>query len=249
MSLVTLGFIQAAPDGTPAWAGLAALAPTSSNDQAVAINQSIRALQAAGGDVMVSFGGAAGTSLAQWYAARGRTAADLAKAYAGIVDTYALNRIDFDIEGAAVADAAAIKLGSDALKLLQASRPGLEVWYTLPVLPTGLTAVVGTGRAVSLDWNDNTEPDFSEYGIYRLTSPVTASALKIAEVRASRFVDTDVDIGTTYYYWLNAYDTVENVSGFATSVSATPVVITAGPIDSTAPSTPNTATPPTAMPP
>ena len=113
---------------------------------------------------------------------------------------------------------------------------------TAPSIPTGLTAVVGTGRAVSLDWNDNTEPDFSEYGIYRLTSPVTASALKIAEVRASRFVDTDVDIGTTYYYWLNAYDTVENVSGFAPYVEATPVVITAGPIDSTPPSTPSAPT-------
>jgi hypothetical protein len=116
---------------------------------------------------------------------------------------------------------------------------------TAPSIPTGLTAVVGTGRAVSLDWNDNTEPDFSEYGIYRNTTavtPVNANTNKIAEVRASRFVDTDVDIGTTYYYWLNAYDNVENVSGFASSVSATPVVITAGPIDSTPPSTPSAPT-------
>ena len=113
---------------------------------------------------------------------------------------------------------------------------------TAPSIPTGLSAVVGTGRAVSLDWNDNTEPDFSEYGIYRFTSPITASAAKIAEVRASRFVDTDVDIGTTYYYWINAYDSVENVSTFAPYVQATPVVITAGPIDSTAPDTPSAPT-------
>jgi len=116
---------------------------------------------------------------------------------------------------------------------------------TAPSIPTGLTAVVGTGRAVSLDWNDNTEPDFSEYGIYRNTTAVTpanANTNKIAEVRASRFVDTEVTIGTTYYYWLNAYDTVENVSGFTNYVSATPVVITAGPIDPTAPSTPNAPT-------
>ena len=116
---------------------------------------------------------------------------------------------------------------------------------TAPSIPTGLTAVVGTGRAVSLDWNDNTEPDFSEYGIYRRTTavtPETSITSKIAEVRASRFVDTDVDIGTTYYYWLNAYDTVENVSNFTNYVSATPVVITAGPIDSTPPSTPSAPT-------
>ena len=112
---------------------------------------------------------------------------------------------------------------------------------TAPSIPTGLTAVVGTGRAVSLDWNDNTEPDFSEYGIYRRTTAVTpanANTDKIAEVRASRFVDTDVDIGTTYYYWINAYDTVENVSGFAPYVEATPSAVAASATDSTPPDTP-----------
>ena len=43
---------------------------------------------------------------------------------------------------------------------------------------------------MSLDWTDNTESDLSEYGVYRHTSDVAASAVKIAEVRASRFVDT-----------------------------------------------------------
>ena len=125
------------------------------------------------------------------------------------------------------------------------AQTGVSKDTTAPSVPTGLSAVVGTGRAVSLDWNDNTEPDFSEYGIYRKTTAVTpadANTNKIAEVRASRFVDTDVTIGTTYYYWLNAYDTVENVSGFTNYVQATPSVITAGPIDPTAPSTPNAPT-------
>jgi hypothetical protein len=116
---------------------------------------------------------------------------------------------------------------------------------TPPATPTGLSAAIGTGKAVSLDWNDNTEPDFSEYGIYRNVSAITpanANTDKIAEVRASRFVDTDVTIGTTYYYWLTAYDSVENVSGFTSYVQATPSVITAGPIDPTAPATPNAPT-------
>ena len=121
------------------------------------------------------------------------------------------------------------------------AQTGVAKDTTAPSVPTGLTAVVGTGRAVSLDWNDNTEPDFSEYGIYRNTTAVTpanANTNKVAEVRASRFVDTDVDIGTTYYYWLNAYDSVENVSSFTNYVQATPVVITAGPIDPTPPDQP-----------
>ncbi|MDZ4267955.1 MAG: Calx-beta domain-containing protein [Mycobacterium sp.] len=139
-SLLTLGFLQATADGRLAWGGLPALAVDSDVEQAQAINQSIASFQAAGGDVMISLGGASGTSLAQWYAARGLGAQALADAYAEVVDTYSLNRMDFDIEGAAVGDPAAIALGSQALSLLQQELPDLEIWYTLPVLPSGLTA-------------------------------------------------------------------------------------------------------------
>jgi hypothetical protein len=112
---------------------------------------------------------------------------------------------------------------------------------TAPATPTSLTASVGTGKAVSLDWADNTEADFSEYGIYRKTTAVTpadANTSKIAEVRASRFVDTEVTIGTTYFYWINAYDSLENVSGFAAYVQAIPTTV-GGTYDGTAPNTPN----------
>jgi GH18 family chitinase len=139
VSLVTLGFIQAAPDGQPAWAGLGALTLGSDFDQARQIDASIAALQAAGGDAMISLGGANGTSLARSAVAAGRTAAELAATYATIVDRYALNRIDFDIEGSDVAHAPSIALRSEALALLQQARPELEIWYTLPVLPSGLT--------------------------------------------------------------------------------------------------------------
>ena len=122
------------------------------------------------------------------------------------------------------------------------AQTGVAKDATAPATPSGLTASIGTGKAVSLDWNDNTEPDFSEYGVYRFTSAVTASAAKIAETRASRFIDTEVTLGTTYFYWVNAYDNVENVSGFANYSSATPVAVTAGSTDSTAPSTPSAPT-------
>ena len=138
-SLFTLGFLQADANGNPAWGSYTVLEPTSTNDQAVAINTSIAALRAAGGDVMISFGGVAGTSLAQSYAARGLSAQALANAYAGVIDTYGVTHLDFDIEGAAIGDAASIALNSSALKLLQQSRPTVQIWYTLPVLPQGLT--------------------------------------------------------------------------------------------------------------
>lgn len=116
---------------------------------------------------------------------------------------------------------------------------------TAPNAPTSLTANVGTGRAVSLDWADNTEADLSEYGVYRNTSgttPANANTDKIAEVRASRFVDTEVAVGTTYYYWVTAYDFLENVSGFSNRAQAIATAITAGSVDTTAPSTPSAPT-------
>ncbi len=139
-SLLTLGFLQADSNGSPAWAGLSALAIDSDFPQAADINASIDAFQAAGGDVMISLGGAAGISLAQAAVASGIGAEELAATYASVVDRYHLSRIDFDIEGAAVADARSIALRSEAIELLQQQRPDLEVWYTLPVLPAGLTA-------------------------------------------------------------------------------------------------------------
>ena len=138
-SLMTLGFLQADPAGNPSWGGYAVLTPNSTNEQALAINSSIAKFRAAGGDVMISLGGVAGTSVAQSYAARGLSAQALANAYAGVMDTYGVTHLDFDIEGAAIADTASINLMSSALKLLQQSRPQVKIWYTLPVLPQGLT--------------------------------------------------------------------------------------------------------------
>ncbi len=54
-----------------------------------------------------------------------------------MIDSLALNRLDFDIEGAALADRGANQLHSAALKLVQQSHPDLEIWITLPVLPPG----------------------------------------------------------------------------------------------------------------
>ncbi len=58
LGLFTLAFLQATPTGGPAWAGLPALSLTSTNPQALAIRNEINQLRAAGGDVMVSMGGA-----------------------------------------------------------------------------------------------------------------------------------------------------------------------------------------------
>jgi hypothetical protein len=113
---------------------------------------------------------------------------------------------------------------------------------TPPATPTGLTAIAGTGQIISLDWDDNTEPDFGEYGVWRNTSNDSGGATKIAETRASRFVDVNLTLGTIYYYWISAYDRSENQSAKSTGASATAVAVTAGQTDSTPPDNPSAPT-------
>ncbi|MEK7523403.1 MAG: S-layer homology domain-containing protein [Patescibacteria group bacterium] len=95
----------------------------------------IAALRAKGGDVIISFGGANGIELAQACS----TDDALLAQYQAVVTRYALKRIDFDIEGAAVADPTSRERRNRVLVRLKAANPGLQIQYTLPVLPTGLT--------------------------------------------------------------------------------------------------------------
>ena len=94
----------------------------------------IKAVQAAGGDVIISFGGAAGGELAQTCT----SAASLQAAYANIVKTYNVHRLDFDIEGGPLNDTASIARRDQALAALQKADPSVQVDYTLPVAPSGL---------------------------------------------------------------------------------------------------------------
>ncbi|MFD0279668.1 carbohydrate binding domain-containing protein [Kitasatospora sp. NPDC127111] len=111
----------------------------------------VDALRAAGGDVKVSFGGASGTELA----AACSTVDSLFAEYDAVVKAYGLHYVDFDIEGAAIADTAANERRSAALARLQQANPGLKVSFTLPVLPEGLTAegvaIVKSARDAGVD--------------------------------------------------------------------------------------------------
>ncbi|MFG2820530.1 RICIN domain-containing protein [Kitasatospora sp. NPDC048365] len=98
----------------------------------------VNSLRAAGGDVIASFGGAAGTELAQACT----SVSALQAQYKRVVDTLNLTRIDLDIEGGALNDTAANDRRNQALAGLQQSYAAagrkLAVNYTLPVDPGGL---------------------------------------------------------------------------------------------------------------
>jgi hypothetical protein len=123
-----LAFITAGGGCTPKWGGSQALAD---NDVA----KQIGTLRAAGGDVRVSFGGANGTELALACSDSGQ----LASAYKQVIDAFNLKKVDFDVEGAAIANQDANTRRAQAIASLQKQVPGLEVSLTLPVLPSGLT--------------------------------------------------------------------------------------------------------------
>nr|O74199.1 RecName: Full=Endochitinase 11; AltName: Full=Chitinase 11; Flags: Precursor [Metarhizium anisopliae]AAC33265.1 chitinase [Metarhizium anisopliae] len=99
----------------------------------------IKALREAGGDVMLSIGGANNAPLA----ASCKNVDDLMQHYYDIVDNLNLKVLDFDIEGTWVAVQASIERRNLAVKKVQdkwkSEGKDIAIWYTLPILPTGLT--------------------------------------------------------------------------------------------------------------
>jgi chitodextrinase len=131
----TLAFVVGNGSCTPSWGGIGPV----SNDMlpnGTTILSLVQGVRAAGGDVIISFGGAVGSELALSCS----DVPSLQVAYQAVINKYSLTKIDMDIEGGAVSDQASITRRDQALKALKAANPGLVVSYTLPVLPTGLVS-------------------------------------------------------------------------------------------------------------
>jgi len=96
----------------------------------------INTLRSKGGDVTISFGGAAGNELAQDCT----TVSALQAQYQNVVSLYQLKHMDFDIEGTDVTDTAATSLRDQALHNLEQANPGLTISFTLPIEPYGMPA-------------------------------------------------------------------------------------------------------------
>ncbi|TQF01734.1 cellulose-binding protein [Kitasatospora acidiphila] len=154
------------------------------------------AFRATGGDIRPSFGGANGTELAQSCT----DVASLTAQYQKVVDAYGLDRIDFDIEGAAVSDHASIDRRSAAIAAVQAAQRAkgrdLKVSLTLPVLPSGLTSdgvyvlqsakaagvAVDAVNVMAMDFGDTEAPNpAGQMGSYAIQSAQSARA-QIARV-------------------------------------------------------------------
>ncbi|MFC8217223.1 chitinase [Streptomyces sp. NPDC057362] len=133
--------ISSGDDCVPRWNGVQDI-----DDASVASR--VEQLKESGATVRVSFGGASGTELA----AACDSASALAAAYGAALDAAGSTQADFDIEGDALTDADSVALRSEAIALLQEERGGLEVSFTLPVMPSGLDS---DGLALLASANDH----------------------------------------------------------------------------------------------
>ncbi len=93
-----------------------------------------------------------------------------------------------------------------------------------PAAPTGLDATAGD-EMVSLDWNDNNEPDMNGYNVYRSTDeggPYTDPPLNSSLLSSSDYIDDTVTNEITYYYVVTAVDANNNESADSNEDWATP---------------------------
>lgn len=121
--------------------------------------------------------------------------ADLTAAYQKTVDAFGLTKVDFDVEGGAIADAAANTRRAQAIAQLQknAAAKGrtLDVSYTLPALPTGLTqegvnlvadakkngVAIGAVNIMAMDFGDGVAPNpQGQMGKYAIAAATATQA-------------------------------------------------------------------------
>jgi chitinase len=135
---VVLAFVVAsrAGDCVPTWGTY--FSPDGAGS-ALDLDRRIARLRQRGGDLIVSFGGAANDELA-----RHCDEAGLLRAYTSVIDRYKLTTVDFDIEGLSLTDSAANSRRARVVKTLQANAAAdgrhLAVWLTVPVAPSGMSA-------------------------------------------------------------------------------------------------------------
>lgn len=161
---------------TPEWNGTTAVGDS-------AVKSRIAALKESGATVRVSFGGASGKELAETCTG----ASALAKAYGEALDAAGSTQADFDIEGDALTDSASVALRSKAIALLQKERSGLEVSFTLPVMPSGLDSdglallesandygvEVATVNLMTMNYGESYTGDMGDYAITSATAAHT----------------------------------------------------------------------------
>ena len=128
-------FIVGSGSCAASWGGIGPISNDALPDGTTILSL-VQGVRAAGGDVIISFGGALGQELALDCT----DPTSLQAAYQSVISKYTVkqDRYRHRRKPGATSDQASITRRDQALKALKAANPGLVVSYTLPVLPTGL---------------------------------------------------------------------------------------------------------------
>src|SRR3984885_9793523 len=139
----TLAFLTPQSGCTPQW--------EDAGNSVGAFTSQVSAIQAAGGNVIISFGGEPDGNNPNEIAQTCTNVSQLTAAYQNVVNTYGVTRLDFDIEGGVLSDTAATSRRDQALAALQAEDPSVQVDFTLAVSPQGLPTGSGSEYALLQD--------------------------------------------------------------------------------------------------
>ena len=136
---LSLAFLETAQAGscTAYWNG-----DTSEPIAASSFGSDIAAIQAAGGNVIPTFGGYTADTTGTELADSCTNVNAIAQVYESLITTYHVPRIDLDIEGDSVTDTAGINRRNEAVAETEAWAAAhhrrIQFSYTLPTFPTGL---------------------------------------------------------------------------------------------------------------
>jgi hypothetical protein len=136
---LSLAFLQTAKAGscTAYWNG-----DTSDPISYSSFGSDISAIQAAGGNVIPSFGGYAADTTGTELADSCTSVSAIAQVYEKVITTYHVPRIDLDVEGTSLTDTAGINRRNEAVAQVEswaaARGIGIQFSYTLPTPTTGL---------------------------------------------------------------------------------------------------------------
>jgi hypothetical protein len=121
----TLAFVLSDGGCNPKWDGSRSLTGSDAT--------MIDSIRGAGGDVVPSFGGWAGTKLGE----KCSSASALAGAYQKVIDAYRLGAIDIDIENTEFTTPAVQDRVLDALKIVKQKNPGIRIVVTMTTATSG----------------------------------------------------------------------------------------------------------------
>ena len=233
---IALAFVVADPSSkcAPSWGGSYSM---DAAKESIELDRRITQLRAAGGDIMISFGGQANSELA----VSCTDPAALTNAYRSVIDRYNPQVVDFDIEGPSVSDGPSIERRAAAIATIQKERAAakhpLAVWLTVPVSSDGLGVdavslvtstlkggVVLTGvNVMTMNFGSTGHPTADMLGATK--SALEASAKQLAAIYAAQGVTLDesqrwAHLGATPMIGQNDVEgevfTIDDATGLAT---------------------------------